>query len=135
MIALSLLPTPDFPLPPPPLLGDGDDAEGALGGAFPPPPPPIEEPFPPAPLEEEIFPSPPPPLEEEGRPEAPIPLPPQVWRPGRGSYIGTPSRESGGSFSLTSPCLSGLMGVGWGWSPGMDALIPEPVAQGEGEQY
>uniref|UniRef100_A0A8C5KT89 Zyxin n=1 Tax=Jaculus jaculus TaxID=51337 RepID=A0A8C5KT89_JACJA len=74
-------PPEDFPLPPPPLPGDGDDSEGALGGAFPPPPPPIEEPFfdqfPPAPLEEDIFPSPPPPLEEEGAPEASIPLPPQ----------------------------------------------------------
>ncbi|KAK2501925.1 hypothetical protein MC885_010228, partial [Smutsia gigantea] len=38
-------PVEDFPLPPPPLLGNADDAEGALGGAFPPPPPPIEEPF------------------------------------------------------------------------------------------
>ncbi|XP_040857996.1 zyxin isoform X2 [Ochotona curzoniae] len=71
-------PPEDFPLPPPPPIGDGDDAEGALGGAFPPPPPPIEEPFPPAPLEEDIFPSPPPPMEEEGVPDAPMPPPPQV---------------------------------------------------------
>uniref|UniRef100_A0A480Q9L7 Zyxin n=2 Tax=Sus scrofa TaxID=9823 RepID=A0A480Q9L7_PIG len=70
-------PPEDFPLPPPPVLGEADEAEGALGGAFPPPPPPIEEPFPPAPLEEEIFPSPPPPLVEEGGPEVPIQLPPQ----------------------------------------------------------
>ncbi|XP_049749811.1 zyxin isoform X1 [Elephas maximus indicus] len=67
-------PPEDFPLPPPPPLGDGDEAESALGGPFPPPPPPIEEPFPPAPLEEEVFPSPPPPLEEEGGTEAPTPL-------------------------------------------------------------
>ncbi|KAM5255613.1 zyxin isoform 2-T2 [Ctenodactylus gundi] len=71
-------PPEDFPLPPPPVVGDGDDSEGALGGAFPPPPPPIDEPFPPAPLEEDIFPSPPPPLEEEGVPEAPTPLSLQV---------------------------------------------------------
>lgn len=93
LTALFLLLNADLPLPPPPLLGDGDDAEGTLGGAFPPPPPPIEEPFPPAPLEEEIFPSPPPPLEEEGGQAAPVPLPPQVWRLGRGSYSGTPPRK------------------------------------------
>ncbi|XP_004382419.1 zyxin [Trichechus manatus latirostris] len=67
-------PPEEFPLPPPPPLGDGDEAEGALGGPFPPPPPPIDEPFPPAPLEDEIFPSPPPPLEEEGGTEGPTPL-------------------------------------------------------------
>lgn len=105
-----LLPTPDFPLPPPPLAGDGDDAEGALGGAFPPPPPPIEESFPPAPLEEEIFPSPPPPLEEEGGPEAPIPSPPQVWRPGRGGCTGHPQGEEKRALSYL-PCTSAL-GVG-----------------------
>ncbi|CAK6434453.1 unnamed protein product [Pipistrellus nathusii] len=67
-------PPEDLPLPPPPLLGDGEDTEDTLGGAFPPPPPPIEESFPSAPLEEEIFPSPPPPLAEEGGP-APPPQP------------------------------------------------------------
>uniref|UniRef100_A0A2K5BX31 Zyxin n=1 Tax=Aotus nancymaae TaxID=37293 RepID=A0A2K5BX31_AOTNA len=86
----------DFPLPPPPLAEDGDDAEGALGGAFPPPPPPIEESFPAAPLEEEIFPSPPPPLEEEGGPEAPIPLPPQP-------------REKVSSIDLEIDSLSSLL--------------------------
>nr|XP_005551101.1 PREDICTED: zyxin isoform X2 [Macaca fascicularis] len=89
-------PPEDFPLPPPPLAGDGDDAEGALGGAFPPPPPPIEESFPPAPLEEEIFPSPPPPLEEEGGPEAPIPSPPQP-------------REKVSSIDLEIDSLSSLL--------------------------
>ncbi|XP_004046444.4 zyxin isoform X1 [Gorilla gorilla gorilla] len=89
-------PPEDFPLPPPPLAGDGDDAEGALGGAFPPPPPPIEESFPPAPLEEEIFPSPPPPLEEEGGPEAPIPPPPQP-------------REKVSSIDLEIDSLSSLL--------------------------
>ncbi|XP_047416348.1 zyxin isoform X2 [Sciurus carolinensis] len=89
-------PPEDFPLPPPPVLGDGDDAEGALGGAFPPPPPPIDEPFPPAPLEEDIFPSPPPPLEEEGGPEAPTPLPPQP-------------REKVSSIDLEIDSLSSLL--------------------------
>ncbi|KAM6167060.1 zyxin isoform 2-T2 [Erethizon dorsatum] len=89
-------PPEDFPLPPPPVLGDGDDAEGALGGAFPPPPPPIEELFPPAPLEEDIFPSPPPPLEEEGGPEAPTQLPPQ-------------SREKVSSIDLEIDSLSSLL--------------------------
>uniref|UniRef100_UPI00403856D9 zyxin n=1 Tax=Callospermophilus lateralis TaxID=76772 RepID=UPI00403856D9 len=89
-------PPEDFPLPPPPVLGDGDDAEGALGGAFPPPPPPIEEPFPPAPLEEDIFPSPPPPLEMEGAPEAPTPLPPQP-------------REKVSSIDLEIDSLSSLL--------------------------
>ncbi|XP_060052734.1 zyxin isoform X3 [Erinaceus europaeus] len=70
-------PPEDFPLPPPPVLGDSDEALGALGGAFPPPPPPVDEPFPPAPLEEEIFPSPPPSLEEDGGTEGPLPSPPQ----------------------------------------------------------
>ncbi|XP_049630667.1 zyxin [Suncus etruscus] len=71
-------PPEDFPLPPPPLVGDcAEDPEGALGGAFPPPPPPIEEPFPPAPLEDDTFPSPPPPLEDQAGPEAPLPPPPQ----------------------------------------------------------
>ncbi|XP_045421134.1 zyxin [Lemur catta] len=92
---IPLPPPEDFPLPPPPLLGDGDD-EGALGGAFPPPPPPIEEPFPPVPLEEEIFPSPPPPLEEEGGPEAPAPLPPQP-------------REKVSSIDLEIDSLSSLL--------------------------
>ncbi|XP_012506043.1 PREDICTED: zyxin isoform X1 [Propithecus coquereli] len=92
---IPLPPPEDFPLPPPPLIGDGDD-EGALGGAFPPPPPPIEEPFPPVPLEEEIFPSPPPPLEEEGGPEAPIPLPPQP-------------REKVSSIDLEIDSLSSLL--------------------------
>ncbi|EHB15783.1 Zyxin [Heterocephalus glaber] len=86
----------DFPLPPPPVLGDGHYAEGALGGAFPPPPPPVEEPFPPAPLEEDIFPSPPPPLEEEGGPEAPTPLPPQP-------------REKVSSIDLEIDSLSSLL--------------------------
>ncbi|XP_016012683.2 zyxin [Rousettus aegyptiacus] len=89
-------PPEDLPLPPPPLLGDGDEAEGTLGGAFPPPPPPIEEPFPPAPLEEEIFPSPPPPLEEEGGSEAPVPLPPQP-------------REKVSSIDLEIDSLSSLL--------------------------
>ncbi|XP_013360433.1 PREDICTED: zyxin [Chinchilla lanigera] len=89
-------PPEDFPLPPPPVLGDGDDTEGALGGAFPPPPPPIEEPFPPAPLEEDIFPSPPPPLEEEGGPEAPTQLPPQP-------------REKVSSIDLEIDSLSSLL--------------------------
>ena len=116
------------------MLGEADDAEGTLGGAFPPPPPPIEEPFPAAPLEEEIFPSPPPPLVEEGGPEAPIQLPPQVWRPGRGSYGGHPKERRGGSSPLTCR-ISALMGVGWQWRTGMGALTPDPLAQGEGEQY
>ncbi|CAH7469570.1 zyxin [Phodopus roborovskii] len=90
-------PPEDFPLPPPPLIGDCDDSEGALGGAFPPPPPPmIEEPFPPAPLEEDIFPSPPPPLEEEGGPEAPTQLPPQP-------------REKVSSIDLEIDSLSSLL--------------------------
>ncbi|XP_062955787.1 zyxin isoform X2 [Cynocephalus volans] len=96
-------PPEDFPLPPPPLLGDGDDAEGALGGAFPPPPPPIEEGFPPAPLEEEIFPSPPPPLEEEAGPEAPIPLPPQV----SSGYVPPPVATPFISKSSTKPATGG----------------------------
>ncbi|XP_031311394.2 zyxin [Camelus dromedarius] len=89
-------PPEDFPLPPPPVLGEGDDAEGALGGAFPPPPPPIEEPFPPAPLEEEIFPSPPPPVVDEGGPETPIQLPPQP-------------REKVSSIDLEIDSLSSLL--------------------------
>ncbi|XP_004694390.1 PREDICTED: zyxin [Condylura cristata] len=89
-------PLEEFPLPPPPVLAEGDDVEGALGGAFPPPPPPIEEPFPPAPLEEDIFPSPPPPLEEEGGPEAPLPLPPQP-------------REKVSSIDLEIDSLSSLL--------------------------
>ncbi|XP_017366785.1 zyxin isoform X3 [Cebus imitator] len=96
-------PPEDFPLPPPPLAGDGDDAEGALGGAFPPPPPPIEESFPPAPLEEEIFPSPPPPLEEDGGPEAPIPLPPQV----SSGYVPPPVATPFISKSSTKPAAGG----------------------------
>nr|XP_035110411.1 zyxin isoform X3 [Callithrix jacchus] len=96
-------PPEDFPLPPPPLAGDGDDAEGALGGAFPPPPPPIEESFPPAPLEEEIFPSPPPPLEEDGGPEAPIPLPPQV----SSGYVPPPVATPFVSKSSTKPTAGG----------------------------
>uniref|UniRef100_A0A8C0N7N3 Zyxin n=1 Tax=Canis lupus familiaris TaxID=9615 RepID=A0A8C0N7N3_CANLF len=78
VLRLRRLPTQsDFPLPPPPVLGDGDESEGALGAAFPPPPPPLEEPFPSESLEEEIFPSPPPPpLDEEGGPEAALPPPP-----------------------------------------------------------
>ncbi|EPY80750.1 hypothetical protein CB1_000804075 [Camelus ferus] len=92
----SVLLAPNFPLPPPPVLGEGDDAEGALGGAFPPPPPPIEEPFPPAPLEEEIFPSPPPPVVDEGGPETPIQLPPQP-------------REKVSSIDLEIDSLSSLL--------------------------
>ncbi|KAF6087219.1 zyxin [Phyllostomus discolor] len=88
-------PPEDLPLPPPPVLGEVEDAEGTLGGAFPPPPPPIEEPFPPAPLEEEIFPSPPPPL-EEGGPEAHVPLPPQP-------------REKVSSIDLEIDSLSSLL--------------------------
>ncbi|CAO2603389.1 Zyx [Lemmus lemmus] len=90
-------PPEDFPLPPPPPIGEGDDSEGALGGAFPPPPPPmIEEPFPPAPLEEDIFPSPPPPLVEEGGPEAPTQVPPQP-------------REKVSSIDLEIDSLSSLL--------------------------
>ncbi|XP_043727989.1 zyxin isoform X1 [Cervus elaphus] len=89
-------PPEDFPLPPPPVVGEADDAEGALGGAFPPPPPPIDEPFPPAPLEEEIFPSPPPPLVEEGGPEAPTQLPSQP-------------REKVSSIDLEIDSLSSLL--------------------------
>lgn len=114
-------PPEDLPLPPPPLLGDGDDTEGSLGGAFPPPPPPIEEPFPPAPLEEEIFPSPPPPVVEEGGPEAPIPLPPQVWRPPRGSYTGTPPKGERRVLSSDLPCTSTLMG--WGGNGGLEWVL------------
>lgn len=91
------------------MVGEADDAEGALGGAFPPPPPPIDEPFPPAPLEEEIFPSPPPPLVEEGGPEAPTQLPSQVRRTWRGSYSGHIPREGeGGSFSADVGGISAL---------------------------
>ncbi|KAM4874582.1 zyxin [Thomomys bottae] len=89
-------PPEDFPLPPPPLLGDADESAGALGGAFPPPPPPIEEPFPPAPLDEDIFPSPPPPVVEEGGAEAPVPLPPQP-------------REKVSSIDLEIDSLSSLL--------------------------
>ncbi|XP_055277392.1 zyxin [Moschus berezovskii] len=89
-------PPEDFPLPPPPVVGEADDAEGALGGAFPPPPPPIDEPFPPAPLEEEIFPSPPPPLVEEGGPEAPTQFPSQP-------------REKVSSIDLEIDSLSSLL--------------------------
>ncbi|XP_010832320.1 PREDICTED: zyxin [Bison bison bison] len=96
LTALRLLPIPDFPLPPPPVVGEADDAEGALGGAFPPPPPPIDEPFPPAPLEEEIFPSPPPPLVEEGGPEAPTQFPSQP-------------REKVSSIDLEIDSLSSLL--------------------------
>ncbi|XP_067603369.1 zyxin isoform X2 [Pseudorca crassidens] len=96
-------PPEDFPLPPPPVLGEADDAEGALGGAFPPPPPPIEEPFPPAPLEEEIFPSPPPPLVEEGGPEAPIQLPPQV----SSGYVLPPVTTPFVSKSSSKPATGG----------------------------
>lgn len=112
LTALFLLPTPDLPLPPPPLLGDGEDTEGTLGGAFPPPPPPIEEPFPPAPLEEEIFPSPPPPLEEEGGPEAPIPLPPQVRGLGGAAKPGPPPQPPRKERRVLSDLLrtSPLMG-------------------------
>ena len=91
------------------MVGEADDAEGALGGAVPPPPPPIDEPFPPAPLEEEIFPSPPPPLVEEGGPEAPTQFPSQVRRPGRGSLSGhIPREEEGGSFSVDFGGISAL---------------------------
>ncbi|XP_033288177.1 zyxin isoform X2 [Orcinus orca] len=96
-------PPEDFPLPPPPVLGEADDAEGALGGAFPPPPPPIEEPFPPAPSEEEIFPSPPPPLVEEGGPEAPIQLPPQV----SSGYVLPPVTTPFVSKSSSKPATGG----------------------------
>ncbi|XP_060012460.1 zyxin isoform X2 [Lagenorhynchus albirostris] len=96
-------PPEDFPLPPPPVLGEADDAEGALGGAFPPPPPPIEEPFPPAPSEEEIFPSPPPPLVEEGGPEAPIQLPPQV----SSGYVLPPVTTPFVSKSSSKPAAGG----------------------------
>lgn len=65
----------------------------------------IEEPFPPAPLEEDIFPSPPPPLEEEGGPEAPTQLPPQVGKAWRAVLPemgwGTPPWAGEGSLTLT----------------------------------
>lgn len=114
LIAFSLPSYPDFPLPPPPLIGDcGEDSEGA----FPPPPPPmIDEPFPPAPPEEDIFPSPPPPLEEEGGPEAPTQLPPQVgrlWRAALGEVgWGTPPR-SGKESLLFFPDGIGMTRADW----------------------
>lgn len=95
----------------------------------------MEEPFPSESLEEEIFPSPPPPLEEEGGPEAAIPPPPQVWGLGRGGYGGMPPREERRVLTSGLPCTSGLMGVRWEWRPGIGALTPDPLAQGEGEQY
>ncbi|XP_036850414.2 zyxin isoform X3 [Manis javanica] len=118
-------PVEDFPLPPPPLLGDGDDAEGALGGAFPPPPPPIEEPFPPAPLEEEIFPSPPPPLEEEGRPEAPIPLPPQV----SSGYVPPPVATPFIPKSSTKPATGGTVPLPPWKSPSSSQPVPQAQVQ------
>lgn len=75
----------------------------------------IEEPFPPAPLEEDIFPSPPPPLEEEGGPEAPTQLPPQVGRTWRAALLkmgwGTPPWA--GEESLTLPHGSGVTREDW----------------------
>lgn len=106
----------DFPLPPPPPIGEGDDSEGALGGAFPPPPPPmIEEPFPPAPLEEDIFPSPPPPLVEEGGPEAPTQVPSQVgwsWRAALGE-VGWVTLLCCGEESLLTPDGIGVTREDW----------------------
>ncbi|KAF6276378.1 zyxin [Rhinolophus ferrumequinum] len=120
---IPLPPPEDFPLPPPPLLGDGDDAEGTLGGAFPPPPPPIEEPFPPAPLEEEIFPSPPPPLEEEGGHEAPSPLPPQV----SSGYVPPPVTTPFISKTSTKPATGGTAPL----PPWKAPSSPQPVPQAQ----
>lgn len=75
----------------------------------------IEEPFPPAPLEEEIFPSPPPPLEEEGGPEAPTQLPPQVGRPWRAALceVGWGTPPPSGEESLLSPDGIGMSREDW----------------------
>lgn len=106
----------DFPLPPPPPIGESDDSEGALGGAFPPPPPPmIEEPFFSAPLEEDIFPSPPPPLVEEGGPEAPTQVPSQVgrsWRTALGE-VGWGTPLCSGEEHLLSPDGFGMTREDW----------------------
>ncbi|XP_029417225.1 zyxin isoform X2 [Nannospalax galili] len=119
-------PPEDFPLPPPPVLGDGDDSEGALGGAFPPPPPPmIEEPFPPAPLEEDIFPSPPPPLEEEGGPEAPIPPPPQV----SSGYVPPPVATPFVPKPSTKPVPGGTAPLPPWKTPSNTQPLPQPQAK------
>ncbi|XP_025234080.1 zyxin isoform X5 [Theropithecus gelada] len=122
-------PPEDFPLPPPPLAGDGDDAEGALGGAFPPPPPPIEESFPPAPLEEEIFPSPPPPLEEEGGPEAPIPSPPQV----SSGYVPPPVATPFISKSSTKPAAGGTAPLPPWKAPSSSQPLPQVPAPAQSQ--
>ena len=118
------------------MVGEADDAEGALGGAFPPPPPPIEEPFPPAPLDEEIFPSPPPPVVEEGGPEAPSQLPSQVGGPGGAARaVTSPGKEKEGPLPPIWRHLCPPRGRGGGGELGWGALTPAPVAQGEGEQH
>ncbi|XP_033048321.1 zyxin isoform X3 [Trachypithecus francoisi] len=122
-------PPEDFPLPPPPLAGDGDDAESALGGAFPPPPPPIEESFPPAPLEEEIFPSPPPPLEEEGGPEAPIPSPPQV----SSGYVPPPVATPFISKSSTKPAAGGTAPLPPWKAPSSSQPLPQVPAPAQSQ--
>nr|KAF6470633.1 zyxin [Molossus molossus] len=118
-------PPEDLPLPPPPLLGDGEDAEGTLGGAFPPPPPPIEESFPPGPLEEETFPCPPPPLEEEGGPEAPIPLPPQV----SSGYVPPPVTTPFISKTSTKPAAGGTAPL----PPWKASSSSQPVPQAQAQ--
>uniref|UniRef100_A0A8C3W135 Zyxin n=1 Tax=Catagonus wagneri TaxID=51154 RepID=A0A8C3W135_9CETA len=115
-------PPEDFPLPPPPVLGEADEAEGALGGAFPPPPPPIEEPFPPAPLEE-TFPSPPPPLVEEGGLETPVQLPPQV----SSGYVPPPVSAPFISKSSTKPATGGTAPL----PPWKSASSSQPLSQAQ----
>ncbi|XP_021565367.1 zyxin isoform X2 [Carlito syrichta] len=118
-------PPEDFPLPPPPVVGDGDDTEGTLGAAFPPPPPPIEEPFPPAPLEEEIFPSPPPPLELEGGPEAHIPLPPQV----SSGYVPPPVATPFVPKTSTKPAATGTAPLPPWKAPSSSQPLPQAPTQ------
>ncbi|KAF6087223.1 zyxin [Phyllostomus discolor] len=117
-------PPEDLPLPPPPVLGEVEDAEGTLGGAFPPPPPPIEEPFPPAPLEEEIFPSPPPPL-EEGGPEAHVPLPPQV----SSGYVPPPVTTPFVPKTSTKPAAGGTAPLPPWKAPSSSQPVPQAPAQ------
>uniref|UniRef100_A0A452U5P0 Zyxin n=1 Tax=Ursus maritimus TaxID=29073 RepID=A0A452U5P0_URSMA len=125
LTVLSRLPTSDFPLPPPPVLGDGDDSEGALGGAFPPPPPPVEEPFPSESLEEEIFPSPPPPLEEEAGPGAAIPPPPQV----SSGYVPPPVATPFIAKPSTKPATGGTAPLPPWKSPSSSQPLPQAQAQ------
>uniref|UniRef100_A0A8C2L7H5 Zyxin n=1 Tax=Cricetulus griseus TaxID=10029 RepID=A0A8C2L7H5_CRIGR len=116
-------PPEDFPLPPPPLIGDcGEDSEGA----FPPPPPPmIDEPFPPAPPEEDIFPSPPPPLEEEGGPEAPTQLPPQV----SSGYVPPPVATPFVPKPSTKPAPGGTAPLPPWKTPSSSQPPPQPQAK------